>query len=173
MALFFLVAIILFSLLIFYQDLKERRVSVWILFGISVFIGTEAFWLRPFGEVLKVSCLNLAFLVIEFLLVALYYFIRYKGLAKLVQSIGGADLWLILVLALSFSTANFILFLTLTLFLSLFIYMVYRAFSSAPAPQIPLAGFIALFYCIGRIIMYFYSPLAIWNDDWIMMAMDI
>ncbi len=173
MALFFLVAISLFSLLIFYQDLRERRVSVWILFGITAFIGMEAFWLRPYNQVLKASGLNLGFLLIEFLVVALYYLIRYKGIAKLVQSIGGADLWLILVLALSFSTVNFILFLTLTLLLSLFIYMVYRAFSSGSSPQIPLAGFIALFYCIGRIIMYFYSPLAIWNDDWILIAMDV
>lgn len=151
--------------LIAFQDFRARRVSVWVLLAFSFIALIETFLFQSALEALKALFLNLCFLSIQVLLLAAYYYLRYKDLRKLSASIGGADIWLICALAASFSSVNFILFITVALMLSLTFYVGYLVFFNRRIKEIPLAGSIALFYGAGRLLAYFYDPMAAWNDD--------
>ncbi|HWY38547.1 MAG TPA: hypothetical protein VNY73_08310 [Bacteroidia bacterium] len=167
MSLLFLVSIIIFSLFISFQDFKERKVSVWVLIGFSVLLCSEAFWSLPLKQVLAQVFLNVCFLLIQFALVFLYYYVRYKGTKKLMSSFGGADIWVLVSLVIAFALPNFMIFMIFSLVLSMLTYLIYRTISANSSGYIPLAGFISLIYCISRIIMYFYSPLLQWDDGWV------
>lgn len=167
MSLFLFISVIAFSLIISFQDLKERKVSIWALAAFSLVIAAEAFYSLPFKQEMTNVLLNVGFLAVQFCLVFLYYYLRYKGVKKLLSSFGGADLWVILSLTLAFSLPNFMIFMVFSLLASLLTYFVCRLLVSVVEKHIPLAGFICIIYCISRIIMYFYSPHFQWNDEWV------
>jgi hypothetical protein len=171
MSVVFLIIICIISSLLIWQDFSDRSVAVWVLIAFSAVLLAEAFFQRTVSDVFSTSGYNIVFLCLEALVLFVYYFFRYRNAKKLFQSIGGADVWLLLALCVSFSTANYIFFLTFTMILSLVIYIVYRMIFPSATRQIPLAGLVGSIYCGSRLIMYFFSTPDWWNDELIIRAM--
>ncbi|MGZ3919076.1 MAG: prepilin peptidase [Bacteroidia bacterium] len=167
MPLFFLISICFISLIISFQDFKERLISVWVLIPFSFLILIESVILIPKWQVLYSAIINLGLLTIQFLLVFLYYFLRYRDSVKMRESIGGADIWVFLTLIVAFCPPNFLIFEVVSTSSALILFIVLRPFMLNRVKYFPLAGFVCLMYCISRIIMYFYSPLWQWNDMWV------
>ena len=167
-SLFKLISLTAVSALIAFYDFKQRQVPVWTLSIFTLFLLIEAIDNVKLSNLFPLVGYNLCFIAIQAGALFLYYFLRYKSFEKLQNSIGGADIWLILSLCLSFSTVNFILFITLSLCLSLLLFLVYLIVSQSRNHHIPLAGFVALWYVISKIFMYFYNPQIQWDDTWIM-----
>ena len=163
----FLIFSVAFSAIVAFYDFKYRQVPVWTLLFYTILLVSEAFCFTDARILIHTISYNLCFLAIQAAVLFLYYFLRYKSYVKLLNSIGAADIWLIIDISISFSTINFIVFMTVSLLLSLILFLVYLFVSKSKKQHIPLAGFIAAFYALSKIFVYFYKPHIQWDDTWI------
>jgi hypothetical protein len=141
-----LAGIILFSLLIAFQDFKSRSVSVLYLVCftvVSALYGIAQFQVLP---MLNYLLFNFCFLLLQFFVLLLYYFIKYRNIKVLVNSIGGADVWTLLALAFSFDLVGFILFVCIGFILAITYYLISNTILKIYMREIPLAGILSLCY---------------------------
>lgn len=148
--------ILLFSLLIAFQDFKSRSVSILYLTGftiISVLYGIYQFqWQQMFWWFL----FNMGFLIFQGAILSLYYFIKYRSFKQLSNSLGGADIWILVALASSFDFVGFIVFVSLGFIISIVYYVVMNNVLRKYIKEIPLAGIITMFYMIYVIAKLFF-----------------
>jgi hypothetical protein len=149
--------IILFSLLIAFQDFKSRSVSILYLAGftlVSVLYGIYQF---QWQQMLWWFLFNIGFLVFQGAVLSLYYFIKYRNFKLLSNSLGGADIWIIVALSFSFDFVGFIVFVCLGFIISIGYYVVMNNVLKKYIKEIPLAGIITMFYMIYVVARLFFS----------------
>jgi hypothetical protein len=131
----------LFSILplfsIAYQDFKQRAISwYWpvLLLAISAFAG----WSLYEGEMFKNIAFNLAFLVILFSTVTVYFSLKAKKLTNIFDVfIGWGDVVFLLALVPFFHPLDFVLFYTFSTILALVVALVLKG------KEIPYAGILS------------------------------
>ncbi|PAW94647.1 hypothetical protein CKK33_14555 [Mucilaginibacter sp. MD40] len=134
----------------FVQDLQSRSIS-WLLFPFLALCGL-VMQLRlayPPAEIFQFGLLNLAFLIIQYLCIRLYFRLARGPQTKVIDAlIGWGDLLFLLCVACILPTATFILFYAASLLFILIGWALYRSLRSKATLQIPLAGLQALILLI-------------------------
>ena len=150
-----LAVLILSSGMIFYQDFKERQVSLWILLvfaaatttSVIYFKGAESLFYNGLGIILYLGFI--------WLMLKLYLRVRYKkNVVILNHQMGAADIVVILCIGLTFDTLGMILFFCGGFIFSLLTFSLYALLTkSSDVKNIPLAGLLVFFYLIVIIIV--------------------
>lgn len=143
-----LLGIILFSLLIAFQDFKSRSVSVLYLAGFTIVSVLYGIYQFQWQQMLWWFLFNIGFLVFQGAVLSLYYFIKYRSFKLLSSSLGGADIWILVTLAFSFDFVGFIIFTCLSFIIAIGYYIVINNILKKQVKEIPLAGIITLFFLL-------------------------
>ena len=162
-----LIVVLLF--LIFIQDILSRSVH-WVIFPFMSIFFVAVHLLK--GETvtgyLKVVFINLAFLLIQSLLLLMYVSIKNRRLVALTDRlIGWGDILFILSLTLYFSFLNFLLFYITSLIAVIAAWLIWQSFKDKPNKQIPLAGLQAMYLLIVFTYCWLFYPGALMSDTWL------
>ena len=132
-------------LVIFYQDLKSRAVSLMVFVSLLAAIMLVRFLVdAPFIAV--GFLINLAYLTLLMIILLAYFRIRFRSWAILKQGLGIGDVVFWLIITLLLSPQVFLFWFNASLILSLISHYVLRRFSwYGEATKIPLAGLQAVF----------------------------
>ncbi|MDF2449475.1 MAG: hypothetical protein K0R26_1979 [Bacteroidota bacterium] len=151
----FFTVLILSSLIILYQDFKERQVSLWVLliFGavaissVLFFRDKETLFYNGLGIILYGGFI--------WLVLKLYLFIKFKKNKTILdEQLGLADVLVIFFIGLTFNTVGMVFFFCFGFVFSLLIFLVYSFLKKDNDRQsIPLAGLLVFFYVISLIIL--------------------
>jgi hypothetical protein len=163
--------VLILSVWIALEDIFYRSVR-WVLFPLLALSGI--FLSRQnsisFVQILKHSCYNISFLIIQFLLLKLYFVLRSRQDSLIIdQKIGLGDILFLLASTFYFSQLNFLFFYMLGLTFSLLIYLFFISKKSSSQSQktIPLAGlqsiFLVIFICASKA-----CSINIASDDWLL-----
>jgi len=130
-----------------WEDFAERQVHCSyfpILAGAGVVHTFEE--LHSMGRLAMYAGCNLAFLIIQFLLLKGYFFIRQTAMVSIIdRKIGWGDILFLLAAAFFFSPLNFIWFYLYGLLFSLLVSLLWRTYSRSAFRSIPLAGLQSVF----------------------------
>ena len=140
---------------IFYQDIKSRKVNVWVicaLFLLSLWHGWNSLALHDFTLRLL---LNNLFILFQLIILYGYLIIRYRKLKlHLLQFLGLGDILFWIAITPLFAFPEFLIFFVISILLSLVIFIGYRVVSKDNKILIPLAGFqslVLIFFIFFRI----------------------
>lgn len=136
--------LIVLLLLIFYQDLKDRKVSLWLLiFGILV--GVSNHYHNHFFSIFLLNIsINVVFVILIFSFITFYTKIKLKE--KIFNVFGEGDLLFFFLLAVSFPIFSFLIIFIFSLIFSL---IVYRFVIRKNKKQtVPLAGLQSVFLVV-------------------------
>lgn len=133
--------------LLFYQDIKERKVSLWILIS-GVIVGGIIHFMKQDTTVFLTSvCVNLLFISLIF--GVLWVYAKFKMKQALFNVFGLGDLIFFVLLGGSLPVVSFLLLFVFSLIFSLSIFLLLR--KQFIKKTIPLAGLQSLF--LGLIII--------------------
>lgn len=138
--------LILLLLIISYQDFNARAISWWtipLLLGIVLYIRFYNFYSETWWQE---SAFNFSFLLIQFILITLYFSIKKKTFTNIIdRHLGLGDILFLIPLALLFSPLSFLLFYILSILFVLLGFLFYKSIFRSETETIPLAGGQALF----------------------------
>ena len=148
-----LAGIVISSLLIFFQDLREKQISFWVLRVFSAFILLESFiQTSDKGEAILI---NLVFCLLQFSLVTIYFSIKKRRFVKIYQAaLNWGDIWVILSLAFAFYWVNYVYFLAYSYLIIAVLFILARAFLKRTSKKIPVAGMLCFIYAVVKIIFF-------------------
>lgn len=151
----FYAALILSSGIIFFQDFKERQVSLWVLllFGASTI--TSVIYFRDLETLLYNGLGTLLYGGFIWLMLKLYLFLKFKKNKAIIDhQLGMADVLVIFFIGFTFNAVGMILFFCFGFVFSLLAFVVYTVFKkNANSQSIPLAGLLVFFYVLSIIIL--------------------
>lgn len=157
--------LIVSSVFIIYQDLKDRQIS-WYLFP-ACFILTGLLGLQKitFAELSQYFLVNFLILILHIALLFLYFFIKYKTIRNIIDSqIGIGDLLFFLVLAVGFSPLLFCAVFVFSLIFSLLIYIITIRLKPNTRKEIPLAAYMAFVFIPIKLVDTIFSLNFSYND---------
>lgn len=138
---------------IFYQDLRERKVTL-LLFVLGMLLGGLMFYKNSFTELFLINIgINFGVVFIMFLILLLYA--RLFLNKKLLETIGLGDFLFFIVIAFSFPTVTFLILLSTSLIFSLFLFLTLKL--SLETKTIPLAGLQSFFISLVLIMNWFFN----------------
>lgn len=158
-------------LLIVYQDFKYRLISWWILpiLLLLVLLGQNS---QSYYQIVINSAINISFLLLQYILLSLYFSFKNKAWVKLThQHIGWGDLWFLLIIAFAFPSLHFILIYVGGLFFSLLLYMILKSFKLLVQETVPLAGTFSIYLILLQLVAYF-NEYNFLNDDGLLMKIN-
>lgn len=134
---------LLFLLLlsIIYQDVKERRVYLWVLIA-SILINGIVYY-QETAKQLFVLHVTLNIILVSLLSLILWVYTKFKMKVKLSEALGIGDVIFFLVFAVGFPLKTFLWLFVSSLVFSLILHILTK--SIRKDETIPLAGFQALF----------------------------
>jgi len=140
-------------LAVFYQDIRERKVYVF-LFMLGIFFGSIIYYQHSFIEVFLVNiAINTVIIGVLSLILSAYSRIILRK--KLSEAIGFGDFLFFILLAVSFPTIAFLLLFSTSLIFSLLLFLILK--SSFTVKTIPLAGLQAFFLSLVLILNWFFN----------------
>lgn len=162
---------ILITLLgITFQDFKTRSVyTFWfpaliLFFGISQALGPHA--IKQVGQSLLI---NMGFLILQFLMVSIYFSVKYGYPVNLTSKLlGWGDILLLICLTFYLSVLNFLLFYIISLVVTLICWFIWLKISNTKDKRVPLAGFQAAFLAIYLIGDWMSKTIDITSDTWLL-----
>lgn len=126
---------------IFYQDLKERKVTLLLLL-LSILLGGITHYSKNFDVIFLTNiAINSVFLVLLFFV--LYIYSKFVLKKHLLETMGLGDFLFFITLAVSFPPITFLTIFVSSLIFSLLLFKVIQ--SRLTIKTVPLAGFQALF----------------------------
>lgn len=144
---------VFFLLLIFYQDVKNRSVVLY-LFFLGIGSGGVLHYKNSFLEDFLINVLlNVGFIAILTAVLFLYSTIVMKK--KLLETIGMGDFLLFLVLASSFPVATFLVVFATSLIFSLLLFLILK--NQLHYKTVPLAGFQSLFLSLILLLNWLFN----------------
>lgn len=164
---FFILAVLL---IIFAQDVRSRSVS-WFLFPVlmMLFIGMHLLTHPLFAETWHAVLINIAFLIVQFLIVSVYFSIKSKHWVNITNGLlGWGDMLFLVSVAFYFSVLNFLFFYITSLIVSLLAWVFWQAISKEKNKQIPLAGFQALLFVLFLATGWWIKSIDLTSDTWLL-----
>ncbi|MGQ0827052.1 MAG: hypothetical protein ACT4ON_01530 [Bacteroidota bacterium] len=152
------ILLILCLTIIVVQDFKQREIS-WMLIPLTL----AGFTYKAMnGDILlKNVLLNIAFIVIQLLMLTIYMSIKNKKPVNIINTyLGLGDILFFLVICVAFSPINFIAFYLSSMITTLIGVIIYNRFSNKQTKDIPLAGAMAT----GTIVLMVFPGLNFYND---------
>jgi len=156
-------------LFIFFQDMRYRAVY-WLAFPVlALLLAFSAVAKTGIYDILYSSSLNISFLVLQFLLVSIYFTFRNNSWVNLTSEyLGWGDILFLLCVAVYLSPGNYLLFYTFSLVVILPIAVFKQKFNYPKLVLVPLAGMQA-FLLAGVLIFDWQSKLIdLSSDSWIL-----
>lgn len=163
------IALIILLLSVFYQDIKYRAVY-WVLFPIMLilqfFIALTYYSLQL---VLLNGMYNLIFIVIQFLLITVYFSLKNKKLINISTNyLGWGDIIFLLVISFSFSPLNYLFFYITSLCLIVTVSLIFHFKSKNDPIKIPLAGLQSAYLILLSFAGIFHKNIDLQNDDFLL-----
>lgn len=145
----------LVSLLIFYQDLKDRLVSLWVLLLYAGLIIAYTIYEKGIDIILQNAISTVAYFALCFGIIFLYYFIKERQFPKIMDvKLGWADVIICMSIGISLDVLLLVLFFTVSFVISAIIGIVLQSRNKT----VPLAGFLVILYLVF-ICISAYFPL--------------
>ncbi|MBL4707497.1 MAG: prepilin peptidase [Flavobacteriales bacterium] len=158
----FIIFLISLGVIVF-QDFKQRSISWWIL--PVTLIAYLVYSDQLIDEILNSFLLNLLFIVVNLLVITIYFSIKESSLVNIVDSkIGLGDILFFVVCAFIFNLPSFILFFTFSLLLSAIIAVVFK--TKMQERNIPLAGIMSGILFLLSTSSRLMSIDFMRNDEW-------
>ena len=146
------IGLFLVSILIIYQDFKDRAVYWWLYLLFFVILLVFSIYHNPVELVNRV--INLSFLVIQYLGVILYYWIKTrKSRLILNEEFGLGDAIFLVSIALTIETTFFI-YLYLGGLITSILWCIIMYLKNKELPTIPLAGILTLVFLLIQLTDY-------------------
>lgn len=167
--LFLKLCILLVLGVIFIQDFKSRSVY-WFSFPVLslLFLITRLEQHQLLSEIRQQVLVNTGFLLLQLFIISVYFSIKNKRLVNITGSLlGWGDILFLLSIAFFLSILNFLFFYIGSLILILLGWLAWQRFSKEKNEQIPLAGLQAIMLLCLLAIDWWWLPINITNDDWI------
>lgn len=151
----FLALLVISSLIILYQDFKERLVSLWVILLFGILCISSVFWFRDFQTIIYNSLSIALYMGFVWLMLKLYLYMKFKKNKKILnEQIGIADVLIVLFIGLTFNGIGLIFFFCFGFIFSLVIYLLYVTLNRKSSDEhIPLAGLLVVFYILSIICL--------------------
>jgi hypothetical protein len=151
--------------IIAYQDFRYRAIH-WLLFlFVSVLFIIDGLLTVQLIQYVFNIIFNILLIMIQFLMLYLFYIYRGRNLKTIVSSfIGVGDIIFILILSLAFSWQNFLFYYIGSLIFSIIIWFVLKQFSMVKGELVPFAGLMAIFFILVLIIELIIPVYGRFND---------
>lgn len=151
----FFAVLIISSMVIAFQDFKERQVSLWVLLLFGMLTIVSVLYYRDAETLIYNGVGVLLYSSFIWLMLKLYMYIKFKQNKPIINhQLGLADVLVVLSIGLTFNTVGMILFFCFGFVFSLLAFVVYTAFKkNIDSQNIPLAGLLVFFYVISIIIL--------------------
>ncbi|MET3981638.1 hypothetical protein ABIB62_004254 [Mucilaginibacter sp. UYP25] len=151
------------------QDMLWRAVYLWVFpLLLILFIVAWFFQRRDVTLAVVAGLINISFLLFQFLLVSLYFYIKNKQIVKLTGTlIGWGDIFFLLCAAFYLSVLNFIFFYVISLMLALVCWLLWLGLTKSSSKSIPLAGTQALLMAILIVWDRFDRVIDLSSDSWL------
>mgnify|MGYP000412748801 CR=1 FL=1 len=144
--------------ILFYQDIKERKVSIWILItGILIGGCIHYLWQQPIVFLLNIG-INISFIVV--ILGVLWGYAKFKLKKKIFDVFGEGDLLFFVLLAVSLPILSFLMVFVFSLIFSLVIFLLLK--KRFTEKTVPLAGLQSLFLGLVLIANRLFSSIDIY-----------
>jgi hypothetical protein len=153
------VLLIILLLLIFYEDFKERLISLWKVSLCLLLGGILNFSKVNFTVFLVNISINVGFILILFSVLFLYARIKMKK--EIFKVFGVGDLLFFLVFASSLPTISFIVLFIFSLFFSLIVFLILK--KKTTQSTVPLAGLQSLFLALILSVNLFNKELQLYS----------
>jgi hypothetical protein len=151
----FFAVLMISSVVITFQDFKERQVSLWVLLLFGVLTIVSVLYYRDLETLMYNGIGVLLYSCFIWLMLKLYLYLKFKQNKPIINhQLGLADVLVVLSIGLTFNTVGMILFFCFGFVFSLLAFVVYTAFKkNIDSKNIPLAGLLVFFYVISIIIL--------------------
>ena len=144
--------------ILFYQDIKERKVSVWVLIlGIVTGGIIHYLWQQPIVFLSNIG-LNISFVVLIFII--LWGYAKLKLKKNIFEVFGLGDLLFFILLAVSLPLLSFLMVFVFSLIFSLIVFMILK--NKLKEQTVPLAGLQSLFLGLVFIANKLFSSIDIY-----------
>ena len=148
MSLIFNLLFLTLLLIIFYQDIKHRKVT-FLFFILSIVIGGYIHFTHTILQIF-IANIGINFLILLSIGFILFLYAKFKLKKSLFQTIGIGDFLFFLILAISFSIFSFLILFSTSLIFSLVLFLLLKP--KLKHKTVPLAGFQALFLSIILVV---------------------
>jgi hypothetical protein len=157
---------IIISIIIFTEDMRSRSVHwFWFPMLAIVLIALRCDEAQAASEIMATTAFNIAFLIIQMLLVTLYFSIKQQKLINITEGLlGWGDILFVLSIAFYFSFLNFIVFYVISLVVVLISWLTYIRLVKNEQ-HIPLAGLQSVLFTLLLIVGCFNRTINLTNDD--------
>lgn len=152
----FLLLLVISSIVILYQDFKERLVSLWVIVSFGILCVSSVIYFRDF-QTLLFNCLSTSvYIGFTWLMLKFYLYLKFKKNKSILNElIGLADVLIILFIGLTFNGIGLVFFFCFGFIFSLVSYVCYTIINkNSTSEHIPLAGLLVVFYILSIIILY-------------------
>lgn len=146
------------------EDARHRLISwYWLPVLLLIFV-LEAFTQLKPDEAGMYFIINLSFLLVQLLLVTVYFSIRQKRPVNIINTwLGIGDILFFVVLCAAFSPLNYLLFYLLSLLFTIAGYIAYKIIKGRSS-TIPLAGAVALLLFLCLLLRWFIPQVNFYDD---------
>lgn len=151
----FFAVLMISSVIIIFQDFKERQVSLWVLLLFGMLTTVSVLYYRDAETLMYNGVGVLLYSCFIWLMLKLYLYLKFKQNKPIINhQLGLADVLVVLSIGLTFNTVGMILFFCFGFVFSLLAFVVYTALKkNIDSKNIPLAGLLVFFYVISIIIL--------------------
>ena len=162
--------ILVVLLLIFVQDMQKRSVYWWFFPVLLVsFFAWGLFHHQSIAELCLVALINICFLTLQFLLTSLYFSIKYKRVTNLVNGfIGWGDILFLVCISFYLSVLNLVLFYIISLLAIVAFQLLLLTMQVKKDKRVPLAGLQAFLLACFLVMDWWFVPLNLTNDNWLL-----
>jgi hypothetical protein len=158
---------IIILLIIFAEDMRCRSVH-WFWFPLLavLLIALNHLEDQTTSQMLTSSSLNVAFLLVQLLLVTIYFSVKRGKMINITKGLlGWGDILFIVTMALYFPFINFIFFHVISLIVVLISWLIYIKLNSKRHHHVPLAGLQAVSFALLLLISCWNPAMKLTNDD--------
>lgn len=167
-------SLILSLLFLFYQDMRYRAVY-WLMFPFLLVLFADLAYVQvEFMSLVNNSGVNLAFLLIQFLILTFYFSLKNRRWINISAGLLGlGDILFLLCIAFYLSPLNYLFFYLISLIVVLLITGVALINHSGAGKKVPLAGLQSLL--LAMILVFDWnSPLInLTSDHWLLRALNL
>jgi len=152
------------------EDLFSRSVH-WFLFPLlfGALAVLQYYRHHAFSEMWQATALNTGFILLQLLLISVYFSIRNKKLVNITNGLLGlGDILLLLSITIYFSVLNFMAFYMVSLIITLLFWTAWRSVSTKTNKAIPLAGIQALLLISVLAGDWWAGLFDLANDSWLL-----
>ena len=154
---------------IVFQDFSIREISWYLIPLLLIAFIYKAFNTNSESSLLKNVFFNIAFMVIQIVLLTVYMSIKNKRPVNIINTyIGLGDILFFIVVCTAFSIGNFISFYLLSLLFTLSGVIIYNFFSRKKTREIPLAGIMSLLLIALIITNKLIPAINFYNDSYLL-----